>query len=134
MNKLFALLCAAAALLAFGCIGNPLMPPAPQGDAAAPAPSTVYIGDNSDTHGCKTADGYFWCQVKGNCIKISDEKCQYEPPPGGVSAVSAAACADSNGTVADGAACPYGTYASAGIIGDSTSQKSCCRPAGQASG
>ena len=135
MNKLFALFAVAAMLFASGCIGTPASPAAPQGNAnAAPAPSTVYIGNNSDAHGCKGIDGYFWCQVKGKCIKIPEEKCQYDPPPGGITAVNAEACANANGTVVDGADCPYGTYAAAGIISDDASKKTCCRPVEQKTG
>ena len=132
MNKLFALLAVATMLFASGCIGTPLSPAAQQGNVnAAPAPSVVYIGNNSDAHGCKGADGYFWCQIKGKCIKIPEEKCQYDPPPSGVTGVSAEACVHANGTVIDGAVCPYGTYAAAGILGDGVTSQMCCRPVEQ---
>ena len=134
MNKLFALLAVAAVLFASGCAGIQISPAAQQNSTGVAAPSVVYIGNNNDPHGCKGAEGYFWCQIKNKCIKIPEEKCQYDPPPSGITAVSAEACANANGTVVDGADCPYGTYAAAGIIGDGASSQACCRQVEQKTG
>jgi len=138
MNKLFALLAVAALLFAFGCAGLPASPSSPQngnggngGDATGPAPSTVYIGGNADTHGCQEQDGYFWCKIKDKCINIREEKCQYDPPPSGTTGVSAEGCAHANGTVVDGTDCPFGTYSAASILDSGMAGKICCRPEGQ---
>jgi len=135
MNNLFALLAVAVMLFVSGCIGTQIFPSAPQNDTIAPAPSAIYIGDNSDTHGCKGPEGYFWCPIKDKCIKIPEEKCQYEAPPSGVTSVSAEACAGSKGTVVDGvdvSSCPYGSGSAIKIMGDGTPAKVCCLPAAPA--
>jgi len=37
------------------------------------------VGGDGDKHGCIGSAGYSWCEVKGKCIRIWEEKCELGP-------------------------------------------------------
>ena len=37
------------------------------------------IGGDIDKHGCLVVDGYSWCEDKGKCLRILEEKCEKDP-------------------------------------------------------
>jgi hypothetical protein len=36
------------------------------------------IGGDEDEHGCLVAAGYSWCEMKNKCLRIWEEKCDFE--------------------------------------------------------
>lgn len=62
MKAFFAIALLFAFLLAFGCV------------APAGAPPAI-VGNDLDSHGCKSSAGYSWCEAKQACLRIWGEKC-----------------------------------------------------------
>lgn len=39
-------------------------------------PTEQLVGNDSDEHGCKASAGYSWCEIKQNCLRTWEEKCE----------------------------------------------------------
>jgi hypothetical protein len=67
MKPFFAIALLLAFLLAVGCVS--------QKNGNAPI-----VGNDVDSHGCRTSAGYSWCEAKQTCLRIWGEQCTNDTP------------------------------------------------------
>lgn len=65
MNAFITIALLSAFLFAYGCVS--------QSGSGNPPPS--FVGNASDTHGCKSSAGYVWCDSLQKCLRIVGDRC-----------------------------------------------------------